>query len=85
MNVTVSKHTREAKEKYSASEESNNFANQFDFAPKEIDIKDKSKETTKNIKTGAKVQPLNQLKRLGTKTPTWTRHTNAHIDLVKTN
>ena len=41
MDATVSKHTREAKEKYSISKESNKFTYQLDLTLKEADIKDK--------------------------------------------
>ena len=44
LDAAVSKHTREAKEKYSIRKESNK---QFCFTPKEIDIKDKVIEAAK--------------------------------------
>ena len=61
LDATVNKHTQEAKEKYSISEESNKFANQLHLTPKEINIKYKEIEATKNMKKKAKAQGLNQL------------------------
>ena len=37
LDVTVSKHTKVAKEKYSIIKESHKFVNQLNFMPKEID------------------------------------------------
>ena len=48
LDATVSKHTREAKEKnIQISKESNKFAKQLDLTPKEKEIKDKAKEAVK--------------------------------------
>ena len=52
---------KKQKKTYSIKKESNKFSNQL-TQPKEIDIKNKAIEATKNIKREAKAQELNQLK-----------------------
>ena len=44
MDARVCKQARSKSKEYSVSKESNKFTNQFDFTPKEIDIKDEAKE-----------------------------------------
>ena len=66
MDATLSKNTNK---KISSSEICDKHTHQFDFIPKEIDIKDKELEAAKNMNKEAKPLRLNQLEHLGTKTP----------------